>query len=795
MLLFSSSASAFVDTVETYPNGVISDYWSYIPYSYSPCVGTVEFTSDPRGIDNKVLHFHTTSQRYFNGNMIINNGNASLTSKYPLSQGYISFILIQGSNNYFDARTLDSQFDSPEGGIVVRLFKENTTTELVKFRILNSYNNSKYEVLRTSDTNYSLYENGSMVQSLVSSDPLYFDDVTLQLSLIGQPFTTGSSSFLTCDAYIDDITDYSALGTKQYFTETQLKVPVTWSAQLMRMYPGTYTLNIYSLSNTNNGGLIKSYSLPDGDLTDSLEHGYIEFDRSALLGSNFGLYIAQLRKDNVILAEQYFYMDQASNPGGFPDLLFTATSSVKSDIKDENNNGGEIDGGETVYLMPDIKESGIYNVTCGILETPYAIKTEFANAFNSSVNGFNVHYSGLSSQMYSISVDGENIGSTNGADTWDYSFSSFSNSHTISFAPDYTKPGVWGEVRDSDTQEGIKSATVSVTGENFAKSLYTDDNGLYYLTTGMEANKTYTITVSKTGYSEAPSQTATTVNGATTRQDFYLDQIATITSGSGLYYAPHDVAFTVLEYWYSGAGLTGVPYSISANGTVIKTGSTDSKGMFTGADMQAGTNYTITLTHNGTTYTEYVEPALSEYTYVLNKQGILHEYYNSWLNLSYTENNGSIAIAYASNKTLSAAAVTVTAANGTNVISESKGDPSGSFNFNLSSGDYTIKFNIEAVDGSTASQFWTLSSPPAVTLFPDSYPTWLKNLLYVGIIMIFLLAFGKSKNDVACGSAAVLVSLGYYFKWLSCGFNFVVLIWIIALGAIYLHYKRTGALG
>ena len=316
---------------------------------------------------------------------------------------------------------------------------------------------------------------------------------------------------------------------------------------------------------------------------------------------------------------------------------------------------------------------------------------------------------------------------------------------------------------------------------------------MFYLTQGMEVGS-YNVSASKTGYTASIPFRIQTEAGTTTRKDIFLEKA----SGEGTYYATHDVTFTVLEYWYSSVGLPGVLYSVTdEEGELTKAGYTDSKGKFVIEDMGEATNYTFVLSNNGTNYTEYIQPGLTEYNIVLNKQTeIIHEYYNNWLNLIYTEDHGNITVSYESNKTVSAAAVTVTAGNGTAIYSGNSSNLSGSFSLVLpADGDYIIIFDIEALDGDTASQTWTLTNAPTITLFPDSYPTWLKNVLYVGIIIIFLLAFGKSKNDVACGSAAVLVSLGYYFEWLSCGFNFVVLVWIIAFGAIYLHYKRTGALG
>lgn len=379
--------------------------------------------------------------------------------------------------------------------------------------------------------------------------------------------------------------------------------------------------------------------------------------------------------------------------------------------------------------------------------------------------------------------------------SWNYTITDWTDltTHIFSFSPDLTKPGVYGYIKDTATQTPIKSATVTISNNSSTQYVYTDSTGLYYLTEGMALGETYSVTAAKTGYTQSASFNAKTVAGATTRKDLFMDSLS---SGSGIYYAAHDVTFTVLEYWYSAVGLPGVSYSVYDNSSeLLKSGTTGSKGTFSVKDMDQGVKYTIVLTYNGNTYTEYIEPGLTEYNLVLNKEGIVHEYYNNWLTLSYVETPGNVSVLFNSNKTITAASLTVTASNGTIVQADTLNSTSGTFSFNFTDGDYILQFNIEASDGSAASQIWAISYPSQVTLFPASYPAWLKNVLFVAIITIFLLAFGKSKNDIACGSVAVLTSLGYYFEWLTCSFNFVVLIWIIALGAIFLHYKRTGAVG
>lgn len=585
--------------------------------------------------------------------------------------------------------------------------------------------------------------------------------------------------------WIDDISTGSIIGSDSGFNEMSTAIEYSYAIQAFNSYPDSdFTIDVYSLT-APNAGLISSSEV-------SSRIGFSSFAPS-ILGDNYGLYFFELKRDSTVLTDTYFYYYQLSDPQQFPEVLLTAGADVNAEIRDDSNNGGEIAGGGSVYLYPAEIEGGVYNISYDILETPYSIEAEITKIYNTSdLNGTNLLFSGLSSQNYYISVDGTAINGTNGSDTWNYTVTwDTLDSHIISFAPDYTLPGVYGYIKNSETQNAIKSATVAISNGTSTEYLFTDDNGMYYYTRGMVPGS-YTVTASKSGYTTSAPYSVTTQNGSTTRQDIFLDP----ESGSGIYYASHDVTFTVLEYWYSSIGLPGVSYAVYDNeNESVKNGTTGSKGTFTVKDMDAGKNYTFILTYNNQTYTESLEPGLTEYTLVLNKEGIVHQYYNSWLNLTYAENSNNATVLYTSNKTVSAAFLSVTASNGTIVQSNTLNTTSGTFTFNFTEGDYILQFDIDASDGSTASQAWSISSPPEVTLFPASYPAWLKNTLFVAIIIIFLLAFGKSKNDIACGSVAVLTSLGYYFEWLTCSFNFVVLIWIIALGAIFLHYKRTGAVG
>lgn len=133
-----------------------------------------------------------------------------------------------------------------------------------------------------------------------------------------------------------------------------------------------------------------------------------------------------------VLTDTYFYYDQLSNPNGFPELLFLAESDVNTEIRDEDNHGGEIAGGGSVYLSPSIQSDGTYTFTYDILETPYSIKTELTDVYNTTaINGTTIQYTGLSNQNYRISIDGADAGSTGGGDTYSHTFTDWINNKII----------------------------------------------------------------------------------------------------------------------------------------------------------------------------------------------------------------------------------------------------------------------------------------------------------------------------------------------------------------------------
>lgn len=778
-LFLSSTASAFSDDIERYPINY-TDKWALYCTETTNGGISVETLADNRQPSNTVLSLTVWAKRLSGGGQTENYGY--LIPYEESSPTYFSFIVT----------SLNIPSFNDISGVTAKVIRPSDGATIAQFSSVGystNYPDTKYEIIQ-SGSYYNLYRNGTLLQSVVNQIPSYTGNVYYCPGAYIKAYNYGT--FSSTIRY-DDLTDSSIIGTAETINEGNDHFNFTWSAQLMRNYAGSdFSITLYSLSNQNNTGELYTWKIPQSDNTSTPEHGYFSLLRNSILGESYGLYLLEMSRGSVVLSDTYFYYYQLANPQSLPEILYIGESNVNTEIRDEDNNGGEILGGDSVYLYPAKNENGIYNISYKILETPYSITLELTKVYNTTaLYETNIIISGLSGQNYNIKLNGDSKGRNEGADTFTLSISDFAPlTQIITIEPDYTLPGVWGYIKNEETQTPLKSATVTITNGTYTEYLYTDTNGMFYKTAGI-IEGSYNVSAAKTGYTTSNIYQITTAAGATSRQDIFLAK----SSGAGVYYAPHDVIFHVKENYYSDT-LTGVGYNVSDTEDVIKTGYTDSEGSFTVAEMSPDTNYTIILSYQGTNYTKYIEPGLSEYTLYLTEGSAIHTYVNNWLTLTYTETGGNVTVNYISNKTVSGATLTATAGDGSTFYTETLTNTSGSFNTNLSTGtDFNILFTIEATDGSKASQAWTYTAAPTVNLFPSSYPDWLKNILFGGVIIVFMLSFGKSKNDLACGVAAMLCSLGYYFGWLICSFNFVVLIWIIAAGAIFLHYKRTGHLG
>ena len=765
--------SAFEDTAERYPNNDISDYWTVYNYRFITSVSPF-----PTDSTNHAIKLAT-------------NGGAdtwcyaTINTTTPMYEGYATWVV---KNVSVTCKTYDGT-PRQGGGVVyyVSLINPDGSYAVYESQFFNSgyinqvlnMNESVYE-LASIGGRLLLYKDGVYIQDCgaAPANPCY---LKLKIMIWGESNTVANGA-----VYLDDIASYSVLGMPGTFTELNDNIGWTWNIAAFESYSSSdFKIKLYGISNPNPGEVLTQ------DIT--THSGFTQISRTELGENEFGLYMLELTRDNEILYDCYFWYGQSSSGQELPEIILTAESDVSAEIRDEDSNGGEIPAGYRIYLYPELNENGIYDIYVTLLEQPTAFKTDFTRIYNTtSLNGVSVHYAGLKETPLNVSIDSTIQGSTDGDTTYLLPVTwGAVNTHSISFAPDYSKPGAYGYVKNIETNNPIQHAYVTLQNSTFSSSVYTDEQGLYYISKGVTAGESYSVNATKPGYSAAPTQFITAENGVTTRQDFFLDR----SSGAGLYYATHDVTFTVYQYWYSGAGLEGVEYNVTDDENYeVKSGRTGSKGAFTVSDMDPEINYTILLEYQGEVFEKHIEPGLTEYSIVLNKEGAIQTYYTDWLSVNSTNAEGALSVEYTATKPLTGATLTVKAQNGTVVQEETLTDEAGEFNFNYPDGEYTAVLKVDATDGDTSSTSWGLSAKPQISLFGDIGQP-LKNILYVGIILLFTLPFGRTRTDIACMAAAVLISMGKFFGWLECPAAFPVLIWLIALGAVYLHQKRTGSTG
>lgn len=776
LLLFSSSAAAFEDTTEAYQTDWTEKYyiavWAEIignPSSHTGGEGSASIVPDPRCLKSNTvisLNAYPTYGVYYPAYLY-----AYLVPYEPtyspyfsyISPGYSVKIPPRYSSSYAEPWVTCKVVRGDNDQIVIAQFEKFNRTGLTDL---------KFEIIK-SGSYYDLYVNGVLTQSVLNEQPHYYGAVKYCPGSVAYKRVSNPEP-PTVSTYLDDLTDSSIIGTNQLYTEADENITFTWSTQLMREYSDQHRITLYSLTNPNNAGKIKTWNIPQDDDSDMHEHGYANFSRNDVLGLNYGLYLFEMTRGDEILTNQYFYYDQLSVPNGFPEILFLGESSVKTEIRDDNYNGGEIAGGGSVYLYPTIKENGTYNFSYNILEAPYKIRTELTTVYNNTpINSTTINFSGLSNQNYKISVDGADTGSTNGADTFSHTFTDWGTekNHIISFAPDYTLAGVWGEVKNPETQQGIKSATVSISGANFSKTLYTDDNGLYYLTKGMEPGKTYTITVSKTGYTTPPSQTAITVDGSTTRQDFYMDKIPGV-DGEGLYYSPHNVRFVVTDRYLFERYDANV--TISGENVTTETQRTGTDGVCV-FKMTENTRYEIVTEYNGMKQTDYISPIEYSYYIILDatKTSLLptSQFYEM-CNITITKNelnssHAEITASYSdTGSDTQSVYFTLGKTDGNNTMNALETSPTGNGNMTYTfvvqdyiGEDYVVKVNVDH------NKFGNVEKQYGVN-FPGSKLPFTGNaIIALCVLIFFVVAMQWGKADAHMG-AVLICGLGWWFYYL-----------------------------
>jgi hypothetical protein len=460
VLLCVSTVSAFEDTVERYPSGSYTDFWS-VSYSTSDTVRSgsygVSAIADPTGIDTSTLKLTATSYPdasagYQYVTVKTNGGD------YCFDRGYITFRLVSSDYGGIAQTTTD--------GLNIRLYEAGTTTQLISIHLDTTPSGTKYELIR-SESYYNLFADGELVASAVNSVPEYGGDVDLALQLVVRAYQpTGSQITITGYVYFDDIADSSVLGIPYTITDASSNISFTYGSQLMRNSPlSDYNINLYLIANDDSAGKVHSWDISGA----TNDWGYITDERSGILGTNYGLYYLEMTRDDTIIADTYVYYDSLAAPVGLPEVLFSAGSNVGMEIRDADNNGGIISSGGSVYLYPD-NASGIYPIRYTLQGAPYSF-TASLNAIygDSQINSTPFTFGGLSNN-YVVTLDGESLAGTcaNG----DLIFSdNVTDGETVTIGSDVYEFESTGGVTGGNIQVNI--GNISQTAENLTTAINT----------------------------------------------------------------------------------------------------------------------------------------------------------------------------------------------------------------------------------------------------------------------------------------------------------------------------------
>lgn len=527
LLLLAGPASAlpdFKDTVENYPTGDYTDYWTYgsnVPYGSSGSVSVVQYPTE------------YPSAHALNIKVYCNRGGVSassyLTTNQCIFDNYFSFTTREYSLfNYGDTSTY---------ALLIQMVDESGTVGA-------SYNaactRGVYEIIENGNDVY-LYINGEMIDHI--DNGLYNEDTDYKIRIGSYISKSGTASSWASNSYtkiwIDDISTESCIGINPEWNEFQDTISCSYRIQGLSSYHGyDYTTTLTALTG-DTLGLINTTTLDTADDTDAA--GFVTWDRSEILGTNYGLYMISLLRDETVLDSDYFVYSQSVDPLSYPDILLSGTADVPAEIRDDDGNGGTISAGGSVYLYPTPADSGAYNITYEIEELPYSLEAGITKIFATSLNSTLIEFSGLSGQNYLIEIDGESVSGTKATGSLAID-GNVSDAETISIG--------------SDVYEF--NSTGSTTGDNIPVEMGTNvTTAAGNLTTAINNNGTAAVsancTVSEIELSEGFTYIAECTITDPSDQDGFQTAF-NISQQSGMQADGEDIRFmatngTNLSYW------------------------------------------------------------------------------------------------------------------------------------------------------------------------------------------------------------------------------------------------------
>ncbi|MCK9575921.1 MAG: DUF2341 domain-containing protein [Clostridia bacterium] len=443
ILMLTGISSAWEDTVERYPTGSYTDYWA--------SSSDVTKTTYPSGSSYHCLYFYSYSG-YTSSSSGVSHTATTSTNDYYYDD-YMSMRVKQytTTNNWGGQSYLRLKLISSEGITIANTLLFSQTSSYAESECL-------FEIVTTGGDIY-LYKNGVFVSDI--------GDATSNSCKIQLDLYSYAELYAKTYAYlwIDDIScDGSCIGTPEVWNELSETIDYSSTIQAYDSYPtAIYTTSLYSITNTDNAGLVTSQNITTRSTDMSINR--------TLIGSNYGLYLLETTRDDTVLTSKYFYYDNLAAPTGYPETLFSASSDVAMEIRDADNNGGTISSDGSVYLYPD-NDSGIYPIRYTLSGAPYSFTANLNAVYgNELINSTPFTFSGLSN-TYVATLDGESLSGTKASGTLVISQNA-TDGETVTIGDDVYEFESSGGVTSGNIQVDIGD-NQSVTGANLAEKINSD---------------------------------------------------------------------------------------------------------------------------------------------------------------------------------------------------------------------------------------------------------------------------------------------------------------------------------
>jgi len=175
----------------------------------------------------------------------------------------------------------------------------------------------------------------------------------------------------------------------------------------------------------------------------------------------------------------------------------------------------------------------------------------------------------------------------------------------------------------------------------------------------------------------------------------------------------------------------------------------------------------------------------------------IRNFYSPWISINFdaNETTGLITLEYnTTNVTVTKAQYWVNLTNGTNMYYAEMNASAGTFTYSADlNTTYLVRFRVETAEGKVYDPFWYVywgNVTQKVPFLPSDLPWWASAVIVVGIIIVYLLAFGNFRADASTALAAILVGLFWWLGWLKTNYIVIVIVGIIAVAAIVTYQRK-----